>query len=65
MTEINPKHLLNKRQVADYLGLRVYTIDSWVSQKKIPFVKVGRCVRFRPEAIESWLKERTVEPVPV
>ena len=57
------KHLLNKRQVAEYLGLKVYTIDAWVSQRRIPYIKVGgRCVRFNLEEIEAWLKEQTVQP---
>lgn len=31
-----------------------------VHQRRIPFVKVGGSVRFRPEAIERWIKEQEV-----
>ena len=49
--------LWDKRQLASYLKVSVYAIDSWVSQRKIPFVKVGSLVRFVPEAIREWLKK--------
>ena len=64
MIKINEKRLLNKCQLAEYLGLKVYTIDSWVSQRRVPFIKLGKCVRFDPDEIELWLKERKVEPIP-
>ena len=56
-------HLLNKRQLADYLGLTVYAIDVWVSQRRIPFIKLGRLVRFDVDEIEAWLHERKVKPL--
>jgi len=62
MIELNRKHLLNKRQVADYLGLKVYTIDAWVSQHRIPYIKLGRLVRFDPDEINKWIEKQRVEP---
>jgi excisionase family DNA binding protein len=62
--KMNEKRLLNKRQVAEYLGFKIYTIDAWVSQRRIPYIKIGTAVRFDLDEIEAWLKERKVEPIP-
>lgn len=58
------RHLWNKRELAQYLGLKIWTIDAWVCQRKIPFLKLGRVVRFDPDKIEKWLEEREVTPSP-
>ena len=43
-------------------GVRPWTIRGWVSQKKIPFTKVGRLTRFPESRIEDWIKDKTVLP---
>ena len=54
--------LWDKQEVADYLGVKIKTIDMWVSQRQIPFIKVGsRLVRFKPEKIEEWLEKQSVK----
>lgn len=53
----------SKKELAEYLGLSVFTIDQWVSQKKeLPFVKMGRRVMFRREDVELWVQENTHNP---
>lgn len=54
-------NLMSIQQTAEYLGLSVGTIYQWRSQHKIPYIKVGRKVRFRKEQLEQWLAERTVQ----
>jgi len=44
-----------KADVAKRCKVSTRTIDSWMSQKKIPFIKVGRTVRFRWHAVEDAL----------
>jgi excisionase family DNA binding protein len=39
------------------------TLRKYVAKRKIPFVKVGRLVRFRPSEIEVWIASRTVAEV--
>lgn len=54
----------DKRQVAEYLGISIYTVDAWVSQKRIPFIKIGgRKVMFDKKEIEEWIDEQRVEPI--
>jgi excisionase family DNA binding protein len=53
------KHLLNTIEAAEYLGISKNTLYEWIVQRKIPYVKVGRLVKFRREDLETWLKGRT------
>jgi excisionase family DNA binding protein len=32
--------------IAEHLGVKVNTVYSWVNQRKIPYVKVGRLIKF-------------------
>lgn len=57
--------LWNIRQLAEATGLSVYTIYTWVSQRKIPYVKVGKRVMFDPVEIRHWIEEHKVRPVRV
>jgi len=38
--------LVTVREAADYLSVSVSTLYGWVWQRRIPFVKVGRALRF-------------------
>ena len=44
-------------QIAEILGVSVRTIYDWVYKRKIPFIKVGRLVRFDPDEISEWMKK--------
>ena len=45
------------------LSLRPQLVRRLVDQRRIPFVKIGRLVRFDLAAIEAWLALQRVEPV--
>ena len=63
--EIEPKErpLYDVPVLAEYLGVEESTVRSWIQYRKIPFVKVGALVRFRPDTIDAWLAEREVKPI--
>lgn len=46
-------------RLSEYLDVPIPTIRDWVYKRLIPFIKVGRHVRFKPSDIQSWLIERT------
>jgi excisionase family DNA binding protein len=46
---------LERRTAIKQAALRKYA-----AQRKIPFVKIGRLVRFDPAEIDTWIKERKV-----
>lgn len=46
--------LLRKRELAEKLAISKRTLDVWMQQGRIPFLKVGRSVRFRlPDVLEK------------
>ena len=52
--------LLNVTQVAERLGVSTHTVRKWLELRKIPFVKIGACVRFDPDLIEKFIDARRV-----
>ena len=55
---MQPK-LISVGEVADVLGVSIQTIYSWVSKRRLPFVKVGRRTLFQPVEIERWIAARS------
>lgn len=47
-------------QVARYLNISVATVRAWVLNREIPFLKIGRLVRFVPADIVAWKEQRRV-----
>jgi len=57
------KRLLNIKETAEYLGLKVNTLYCWVSQKRIPYVKMGKKLMFDIECLDKFIEENAVEPI--
>ena len=55
------KKLININELSEYIGLSISTLYSWVSQRRIPFVKCGRLTRFDLQRIDEWIEESSVE----
>jgi excisionase family DNA binding protein len=52
--------LLTEQQAAEFLKIRVKTLQSWRVRGGGPkFVKVGRLVRYRDDDLEQFLAART------
>lgn len=53
--------LLTEKQVADLLDLSPGTLSVWrtTGRHGLPFIKVGRAVRYSRRAVEAWLEART------
>jgi excisionase family DNA binding protein len=69
--EIQPKELLSPRSqlelfstehAAAYIGVTPRTLEVWRCTRRyaIPYVKVGRLVRYRRNDLDQWLSSRTV-----
>lgn len=54
--------LLDTEQAAGYLGVTSKTLEVWRSTKRynIPFIKVGRLVKYRKSALDAFLESRTI-----
>jgi len=61
---INTRHLLTIQQAAQITGISTTTLYKWVSQRKIPYIKMGRLVKFDPLKLEEWIRQQTVMPMP-
>lgn len=56
--------LIGYDELARMLGIKKGTAYSWVSRHQIPHVRLSaRLVRFDPEIVKEWLKEREVASV--
>lgn len=63
---MNEDRLLRVHEVADRLALCESTIRSWLSQGKLPKVKVGsKSVRIPLRAVEDLIRRGTKEDAPV
>jgi excisionase family DNA binding protein len=56
-----PAPLLDTDAVATVLGVTPRHIRRLVAERRIPFVKVGRFVRFDPGALNVWLDQQRVD----
>lgn len=54
--------LMNYGEAAEYLGTTERHVKRLREYEEIEFVKVGRLVRFRPEAIDAYIEANTVHP---
>lgn len=52
--------LLTVQEAAEYLAISVSTLYGWIWQRRIPFVKVGRAVRFDPVELEGFVEANRV-----
>lgn len=57
------RRLLDIGEVAQYTGLSKHTLYTMVSQRRIPFVKVGRLTKFDLALLDKWLMQHTVMPL--
>ena len=61
--DVVPK-LLTMDELAERLGVTPRHVRRLVAEKRVPYVKVGRFVRFDPAAIASWLDQSRVTVSP-
>lgn len=55
--------LINNAEAANYLGVSPGTLDVWRCTKRyrIPFIKVGRLVKYRKSSLDEFIASRTME----
>ena len=55
------RKLLGINEVTEHTGLKTSTVYSWVHQRKIPYIKMGRLVKFDPKEIDLWIQKNSVK----
>ena len=54
-----PDGRMTRNDAAKYLGVAVKTVRRWRDEGQLPpAIQLGGVIRWRPEAIESWLREQ-------
>ena len=49
---------------AQLLGCSRSQVYTLVARGEIPYVRLGKCIRFSREMLQEWLKQSTVHPDP-
>ncbi|MFH1919443.1 MAG: helix-turn-helix domain-containing protein [Planctomycetota bacterium] len=62
MTVAIASQLLTPAETAEHLGIQEQTLAVWrtTGRHGLPFVRVGRSIRYRLADVEEWLAGRTV-----
>ncbi len=65
MVDLSNHHqpeLFNVEQAAKFIGVTSHTLDVWRCTKRhsIPYLKIGRLVKYRKSDLEEWLNSRMV-----
>lgn len=58
-----PRRPLNYDGAARYLNTSVRHLRCLVATRRIPYVKLGRLVRFMPDHLDAFLAEQTTDVV--
>ena len=60
-TKIDPLH--SPEETAEILGVEIPTLANWRHNKryKLPYVKIGRKIKYPKSGILAFIKSRTVE----
>lgn len=51
--------LMTTEEICQWLKVQRRTIEKWRKEKGLPFLKIGKSVRFEKSAVEKWIKENS------
>jgi len=57
----NGETLLDIKEAADFLNVKISWLRAAVFRKKIPYIKLNRLLRFSKEELQSWLKSQKIK----
>ena len=52
------KRFYNAKEIACYLGVSEDAVRKWAARGYIPFVKLGKSLRFDRDKLERWIKDK-------
>ncbi len=56
--------MMNVEAAAERLGCSVKHVRNMIYERRIPYFKVGRLIRFDPDVLENWVQSNRVDPEP-
>jgi len=54
------KRLLTIKEASEYLGISVDALYCMVYRKQIPYVKIGKKLRFDKFILDRWIEKQTI-----
>lgn len=59
---VEPQKMLSRTEAAQFLGISPYTLATWACTKRgvIPYVKIGKFVKYQIADLETYIASRTV-----
>jgi excisionase family DNA binding protein len=52
---------MDSRQAAEYLGITERWLRRARAERRVPFVKMGKFVRYRPDDLDEWLDRQKID----
>lgn len=59
---IETRGLLDVAGAASYLSVTERWVRRAVDERRIPYIKLGRLLRFDPDALDAWVAANAVTP---
>ena len=53
--------LMNIEEAASYLGVKLSRLYTATRRKELPFMKMGRLVRFQKDKLDQWINKQHQE----
>jgi excisionase family DNA binding protein len=54
--------LITKKELAAYLGITERTVEAWMRLRYVPYIKIGRTVRFRVAMVLRYVDDKYLVP---
>jgi excisionase family DNA binding protein len=54
---------ITKDELGEFLKVSARTVDTYIATRRIPYIKIGRLVRFKLADVEKALSRYTIEEV--
>lgn len=55
--------LLSVEEAAEYLGIKTKTVYKWISERRLPFIKLGSLVRFQLADLRNFVERSVIKPL--
>ena len=58
MNPLDRSGLLTPKDLAEFLQVSRAAISQWCGRGDLPFIRLGRAIRFDPKLIRDWISDR-------
>ena len=55
------ERLIDINELADRFGVRVRYVRRLVAERRIPYIKLGRLLRFDPAEVDAWIDRARIQ----